>query len=151
MYKLLNRLMDRFGIILSSMILTVGIVLLSEAVTIAYAALIGTHVSNTALILATLVPSVLCPPVYYVILSMLTKLRRSERERGQVIEELELALAGVKQLSGMLPICSHCKKIRDDEGYWKQIEVYIATHSEMLFSHGICPDCAKKYYSDILD
>jgi hypothetical protein len=49
----------------------------------------------------------------------------------------------VKQLSGLLPICSYCKKIRDDRGYWKQIETYIRDHSEVEFSHGICQDCIK--------
>jgi hypothetical protein len=54
----------------------------------------------------------------------------------------------VKTLSGLLPICSHCKKIRDDEGYWNQIEKYINDHSEADFSHGICPECFKNYYPD---
>ena len=61
-------------------------------------------------------------------------------------EDLEKALAKVKTLSGLLPICSHCKKIRDDKGYWNQIESYIQKHSEAEFSHGICQECAKKYY-----
>jgi PleD family two-component response regulator len=55
--------------------------------------------------------------------------------------ELETALAKVKELSGLLPICMMCKKIRDDSGYWNQLETYISLHSEALFSHGICPDC----------
>jgi len=56
--------------------------------------------------------------------------------------------AEIKKLRGILPICSHCKKIRDDQGYWKQIEEYIRSHSEAEFSHGICEDCAKKFYPD---
>src|SRR3989339_829219 len=63
-------------------------------------------------------------------------------------EALEKALAEVKTLSGLLPICSHCKKIRDDKGYWNQIESYIQKHSEAEFTHGICQECAKKYYSN---
>ena len=55
--------------------------------------------------------------------------------------ELERALAGVNQLQGLLPICSYCKKIRDDKNYWQQVEGYISSHSEAQFSHGICPDC----------
>jgi len=55
--------------------------------------------------------------------------------------ELEEALARVKELSGLLPICMHCKKIRDDSGYWSQLETYISLHSQALFSHGICPEC----------
>ncbi len=60
--------------------------------------------------------------------------------------ELQTALENVKKLSGLLPICSSCKKIRDDAGYWNQIEVYIRDHSEAEFSHGICPECASKLY-----
>ena len=63
--------------------------------------------------------------------------------------ELEAALANVKQLSGLLPICASCKKIRDDNGYWTQIEGYIRDHSEADFSHSICPKCAKKLYPDL--
>ena len=62
--------------------------------------------------------------------------------------EIEAAMAQIKTLSGLLPICSNCKKIRDDEGYWEQVEVYIAKHSNVDFSHGLCPDCMKKLYPD---
>jgi AmiR/NasT family two-component response regulator len=63
--------------------------------------------------------------------------------------ELQDALAQVKTLSGLLPICASCKKVRDDRGYWHQVEVYIRDHSEAKFSHGICPDCAKSLYPGI--
>ena len=62
--------------------------------------------------------------------------------------ELETALNKVKTLSGLLPMCSHCKKIRDDKGYWNQIEAYIQDHTEAEVSHGICKECAEKYYPD---
>lgn len=70
--------------------------------------------------------------------------KKIELDREQLIEELQEALANVKTLGGMLPICSNCKKIRDDEGYWDQVEGYIAKHTNAEFTHGICPDCAKK-------
>ena len=73
----------------------------------------------------------------------------AEQERNQYVEELQEALKEVKQLSGMLPICASCKKIRDDKGYWNQIESYIGAHSEAKFSHGICPDCVKKLYPEL--
>ena len=76
----------------------------------------------------------------------ITERKRIEAEREHLIKELGVALANVKQLTGLLPICMHCKKIRDDKGYWKQIETYISEHSEAEFSHGLCPDCRKKYY-----
>jgi hypothetical protein len=64
-------------------------------------------------------------------------------------EKLQEAISKIKQLSGLLPICASCKKIRDDKGYWNQIESYIRKHSEAEFSHGICPECAKKLYPDL--
>jgi len=72
----------------------------------------------------------------------------AEQERERLITELQEALAKVKTLSGMLPVCASCKKIRDDKGYWQQIEAYISDHSEAEFSHGICPDCAVKIYGE---
>jgi hypothetical protein len=74
--------------------------------------------------------------------------KRAEAEREKLINELQDALAQVRTLKGFLPICAHCKKIRDDEGYWQQIERYILDRSEAEFSHGICPDCAKEHYQD---
>lgn len=68
------------------------------------------------------------------------------RKLSRTIETLQTALNKVKLLSGFLPICASCKKIRDDKGYWNQIESYISEHSEAEFSHGICPECAKKLY-----
>jgi PAS domain-containing protein len=71
-----------------------------------------------------------------------------EREREALLHRLEEAQASNKVLKGMLPICASCKKIRNDEGYWNGIEEYLRTHSDVLFSHGICPDCAMRLYSE---
>lgn len=73
---------------------------------------------------------------------------QSDLVKKQLTEELTRALEKVKRLSGLLPICASCKKIRDDTGYWNQIEVYIRDHSEAEFSHGICPDCTEKLYPE---
>lgn len=67
------------------------------------------------------------------------------------VRELEAALARVKQLQGLLPICCYCKKIRDDRNYWQQVENYLAEHSEVQFSHGICPDCYVKFVKPEMD
>jgi PAS domain S-box-containing protein len=72
--------------------------------------------------------------------------RKAEEEREGLIQHLTQALAEVRQLSGLLPICSHCKKVRDDKGYWNQIEAYITERSQAQFSHGFCPDCAREYF-----
>ena len=74
--------------------------------------------------------------------------KRTEAEKEQLIAQLQKAMQEVKVLSGFLPICASCKKIRDDTGYWSQIEEYISKHSNALFSHGICPDCVKKLYPE---
>ncbi len=66
-------------------------------------------------------------------------------------EELRKALVEIKKLSGLLPICSSCKKIRDDKGYWTQLENYISEHSEAEFTHGCCPDCMKKLYPELYE
>ncbi|MCI5146188.1 MAG: response regulator [Candidatus Electrothrix sp. AR3] len=65
--------------------------------------------------------------------------------------ELEQALAEIKTLAGILPICSYCKQIRNDEGYWQQVEEYISEHSEAMFSHGLCPDCYKKEMATFIE
>ena len=74
--------------------------------------------------------------------------KRTEAEKERLIAQLQKAMQDVKVLSGFLPICASCKKIRDDTGYWRQIEEYISKHSGALFSHGICPDCVKKLYPE---
>ncbi len=76
----------------------------------------------------------------------ISKRKQAEKEREKLIAELQDAVTKIKTLGGLLPICSNCKKIRDDKGYWNQIESYIRDHSEAEFTHGICPKCAKKLY-----
>lgn len=73
------------------------------------------------------------------------QLQKSLRQKNK---ELSEALAHIKQLKGMLPICMHCKKIRNDENYWQQVEEYLAEHTEADFSHSICPECLEKHYSE---
>jgi PAS domain S-box-containing protein len=81
-------------------------------------------------------------------LGKLIERKRAEVALKQERDKLQDALTKVKTLSGLLPICAHCKKIRDDKGYWNQIESYIRDHSEVDFSHSICPECAKNFYPE---
>lgn len=67
------------------------------------------------------------------------------------IKELQLAMSQIKTLQGILPICMYCKKIRDDQQYWQQVEQYVSSHTAAQFSHGVCPDCYKKYMQPELD
>lgn len=74
--------------------------------------------------------------------------RRAEAERERLVQELEDALASLKVLRGFIPICASCKKIRNDSGYWQQLEVYMRDHSEAQFSHGVCPECMTRLYPE---
>jgi PAS domain S-box-containing protein len=78
----------------------------------------------------------------------ITERKRIEQEKERLNGELIHALAEVKTLSGLLPICAWCKKIRDDKGYWNHLEHYISEHSEARFTHGLCPECAQKHYAE---
>jgi len=78
----------------------------------------------------------------------ITERKEAEEEREKLILELQEAISKIKTLSGLLPICASCKKIRNDHGYWEQIEYYIREHSEAEFSHCICPDCAGTLYPE---
>jgi PAS domain S-box-containing protein len=71
-----------------------------------------------------------------------------EEDKQKLLNKLQNALTQIKTLSGLLPICSVCKKIRDDEGYWQQVEGYIQNHTDVIFTHGVCPDCFPKLYPD---
>jgi PAS domain S-box-containing protein len=81
----------------------------------------------------------------------ITQRRRIEEERRRLTYDLQDALTKIKRLQGLLPICASCKKIRDDQGYWNQLETYIQDHSEAEFSHGFCPECMKKLYGVVLE
>jgi PAS domain-containing protein len=81
-----------------------------------------------------------------IILRDITGRKRTEEDLRHTVGALGKALSEVKRLSGLLPICANCKKVRDDTGYWQQVEQYVSAHSEATFSHGICPDCVEKLY-----
>ena len=78
----------------------------------------------------------------------MVRLIRAERERDHYILELEKAAEKIKVLSGIIPICMHCKQIRDDKGYWNQLEEFISKHSDAQFSHSLCDACLEKYYPE---
>lgn len=84
--------------------------------------------------------------VLFSIIHDITERKKAEEERDRLILELRDALAHVRTLSGMLPICSSCSKIRDDKGYWKKVADYMSEHADVEFSHGLCPECARTLY-----
>jgi PAS domain S-box-containing protein len=81
----------------------------------------------------------------------ITALKQAEHEKENLILDLQAAMAKVKTLNGLLPICASCRKIRDDRGYWQQVEDYIRMHSDADFTHSICPDCAIRLYPEFAD
>lgn len=76
--------------------------------------------------------------------------RRLQAEQDKLVAELQHAVDEIKVLRSLIPICAHCKKIRDDSGYWQQLEKYFDEHGHFRFSHGICPECVQKHYGDFL-
>ncbi|MBM4133247.1 MAG: hypothetical protein FJ245_05690 [Nitrospira sp.] len=80
------------------------------------------------------------------LLDYITERKQAEEERERLIKELQEAMANIKTLRGFLPICAHCKNIRDDKGYWLSVEEYVRVHTEVDFSHGICPRCLEKHF-----
>jgi hypothetical protein len=78
---------------------------------------------------------------FLIVVLLVAWLKRSYEEQRRIARELQESLAKVKILSGLIPICAWCKKVRNDEGYWQQVEAYIAEHSEATFTHGICQEC----------
>ena len=89
--------------------------------------------------------------VVCIIVRDITERKKLEHDREILIKELQTALSNIRTLSGLIPICSSCKKIRDDRGYWNQLEQFLMEHSDATLSHGICPDCAKKLYPEVFD
>lgn len=89
--------------------------------------------------------------LFVVVVRDITERSHTEQERVRLIGELKKALADVRTLGGLIPICASCKKIRDDQGYWEQIEVYIRDHSDAQFSHSLCPECVKTLYPELKD
>jgi two-component system, response regulator PdtaR len=77
--------------------------------------------------------------------------RLIEEEKNILITKLQYALANIKTLNGLIPICSSCKKVRNDKGFWQMVDEYISEHSEADFSHGICEDCFQRLYPEYLE
>ena len=147
---MLKRLYRKFGVGYSVVFITTFSVVVSVSIT--SVAMILAHKTYDlwfGIFMSTLCPVVVAVPVSYFCLRLLEQIDRSQQERKVANEKLEAALSEVKELSGLLPICSSCKKVRDDQGYWGLIESYIERHSKAKFTHGLCPECAQAARRDI--
>ncbi len=134
---------------ISTMRLTFGRIAIEEdlhKVSPEVLAIIRNAVQMLAIILENLEQSHLLADDRHRLEQEITERKKAEQVREQLIHELQDALDKVKTLSGLIPICCYCNRIRDDKGYWNEIADYISKHSEAEFSHGFCPECAKKHY-----
>lgn len=95
------------------------------------------------------VTTVCLTPECRVLVALRDASERIKAEKEKILQELQIALENIKTLRGLLPICAYCKKIRNDQGYWEQVETYIKSHSLADFTHGICPDCMKKLENEL--
>jgi hypothetical protein len=82
---------------------------------------------------------------------IIARLKKVQEEKTKLINSLQQTLKEIKTLQGIIPICASCKNIRDDQGFWNKVESYLKKHSDVTFSHGICPDCAKKLYPELVE
>ena len=149
--NMLRNMLHRYGVAGLTFLSTVISVMLSLAISSVFISLFDMPKAGHILALAAICSSVVAPPVAYVWIQVMAKLDLSEEELRSVNMELQSTLTGVKELRGLIPICSACKKIRDDKGYWNQLECYIEDHSRAEFTHGICPGCLKERYPDLAD
>jgi hypothetical protein len=132
-------------------VLIITALALISAVLITFLTLSSVHVGNprVGMVMASICCLLITPPISYYHLRVSQQLEIRERHLEELNQKLQTALAEVKELGGMLPICSSCKKIRDDAGYWQQLEDYISLHSNADFTHSLCPDCAGRIVSRI--
>jgi hypothetical protein len=147
---MLKYLLDKFGLIYSTF-LSVGMsIIVSIGITTTAMSMMGLGQQNWkfGIAVAILCPLIIATPAAYFLLRLIDQLNKHKQELQESYQKLEIALKEVKELSGLLPICAACKKIRDDTGYWHQIEAYIRDHSEANFTHSICPGCMKKLYPE---
>ena len=123
-----------------------------SVILVCYPSLLGTYSYDFYHRVGSIASFMLITGLAYGIESNRSRYSHLLKEQRDVVavekENLQNALNEIRTLSGMLPICAHCKKIRNDKGYWQQVETYILEHSEAEFSHGICPDCADRFYKD---
>lgn len=138
-----HRMVEKYGVAAAVALQTFLICLVSVLATYLVMFVVGMQEMLVPLMLSFVCPALIAPPVTYSFLKV----------HGQMIEksaQLEAILSEVKELKGLLPICASCKSIRDDQGYWKQIEAYISERSKAEFTHSICPDCNDALYGEFL-
>ena len=150
MQKMLRQILRRWGVVGMTVLITVVSVLISVILRI----IIQTVLQDRPLIIsdltqAVLIPLIIAPVMAIIFARLLKEIDDAEQRNARLVVELQDALIKTKTLSGLLPICASCKKIRDDAGYWHQVETYIRDHADVDFSHGLCPDCGSDLSAQI--
>jgi hypothetical protein len=139
--------------ILFSLIIIILATIFSEAIGMLILHHTRTPYNNLVLLDSLLLVIFLIPVIFLFVYRPISldmkKLFEINEEKDKIIKKLNLALDEIKKLEGVIPICASCKNIRDDLGYWTQVEQYISEHSDAKFSHGICPKCVKKLYPEL--
>jgi len=147
-----HRLVRRLGVIGISVLITILSIVTSVIIrTVISVVTEGGKPLLHDIVIATIIPLIIAPIFSIFFVRLLKQIDDAEQKNAQLVGELQNALAKAKTLSGLLPICASCKKIRDDAGYWHQVEVYIRDHSEVDFSHGLCPDCGSDLAAQIAE
>lgn len=147
---MLRQYINKLGAIRTGIFITVTSMLVSMSIRVIIWLVTGNDSDlSTNIAISGIVPLIIAPVMSYFFIGLLTKIDAAEKENARLVVELQDALATAKTLSGLLPICATCKKIRDDSGYWHQVEVYIREHAEVDFSHGLCPECVQDMKNQI--
>ncbi len=145
-----EKLLRRYGVNFTVLVITAILVILSVIFSCSVVKYFQGYIDPLTVGISISAPSLLVPLPAKLILSMFARLKKTEEELQVRNIELKETLNQVKTLSGLLPICCSCKKIRNDKGYWNDIVQYLSDHSDLLFSHSFCPECARKLYPDLL-
>lgn len=139
----------RIGLIASTLIFSLLSITASVLVSLVLYRFWNIEPISDYILLSVIIPAMVAPPIIYFYGKLVIEITKTEGLLREQTTLLENALAEVKQLSGLLPICASCKDIRDDKGYWNAIERYISQRSDATFTHGLCPDCATRLYPNI--
>ena len=140
------QLLNKFGVGRVLVVIILATDAVSAGLTAVFLLLVQGWVSGVEIAAAVILPTLIAPFVVYTSLRNMLHLHRVECMLQRKNEELERAIGEIRQLSGLLPICASCKRIRDGQGDWNQLETYISQRSGAKFSHGLCPECASRLY-----
>jgi hypothetical protein len=150
MYTIVRQI-SRIGVNQTVFVVTAAIMLCSVLFTCVCLLVFQGSIDVLGIVLCTVAPMLIFPLPARLFFQMFLKLQATEKELLQKNKNLEEAIDQLHTLSGLLPICSFCKKIRDDKGYWREVEQYIEDHSQLRLTHGFCPDCINTMYPQFGD